>query len=96
MTLSRDLPPVQAHPALNKVVQPLDRRRHGRALKNRHVLDTPAMYLYMCVHKDGATEWVPGRPLFKPKDRRLSRAWTRQLLREWRFRRELLDFQGNC
>jgi hypothetical protein len=80
-TLSPELPPVHAHPALNKVVQVLDRRKHGRAPKNCHVLDIPAKYL--CVRKDGTTEWVPGRSLSEPEDRRLLREF------EWRFPRSI-------
>ena len=38
-------PPVQAHPALNRVVQVLDRKRYGRCPKGAHVLDNPAQYL---------------------------------------------------
>jgi Integrase core domain len=53
--LSEELPPVNAHPALNTVVQVLDRRKHGRAPKNCHVLDIPAKYL--CVRNDGTTEY---------------------------------------
>jgi hypothetical protein len=77
--LSDEFPPVHAHPALNTVVQVLDRRKHGRAPKNCHVLDIPAKYL--CVRKDGTTEWVPGRDLPEPEDRRLLKEF------EWRFPR---------
>jgi hypothetical protein len=38
-TLSDELPPVLAHPALNKVVHVLDRKRYKRAPKSCHVLD---------------------------------------------------------
>lgn len=77
--LSAELPPVVAHPALNKIVQVLDRKKHGRAPKGCHVLDIPAKYL--CVRKDGTTEWVPGRELPEPEDRRLLKEF------EWRFPR---------
>jgi hypothetical protein len=78
-TLSDDLPPVKAHPALNTVVQVLDRKKYKRAPKNCHVLDIPAQYL--CVRRDGSTEWIPGRRLTEPQDRRLLREF------EWRFPR---------
>jgi hypothetical protein len=41
--------PVQAHPALDKVVQVLDRKSYGRVPKGVHILDIPAQYL--CVRK---------------------------------------------
>jgi hypothetical protein len=77
--LSDDLPPVKAHPALNKVVQVLDRKRCKRAPKNCHLLDIPAQYL--CVRSDGTTEWFPGRLLTEPEDAKLLRDF------EWRFPR---------
>jgi hypothetical protein len=78
-TLSEKLPPILAHPATNSVVQILDRRRHGRAPKNCHVLDIPAKYLVVC--KDGTTEWVAGHNLPEPEARKLIREF------EWRFPR---------
>jgi hypothetical protein len=78
-TLDTDFPPVQAHPALNHVVQVLDRKKYGRAPKNCHILDIPAQYL--CVRKDGSTEWVPGRLLTEPEDLKLLKEF------EWRFPR---------
>jgi hypothetical protein len=78
-TLSADLPPVKAHPSLSTVVQVLDRKRYKRAPKNCRVLDIPAQYL--CVRRDGSTEWIPGRRLTEPQDRRLRREF------EWRFPR---------
>jgi transposase InsO family protein len=77
--LSDELPPVHAHPALNSVVQVLDRKKYGRAPKNCHVLDIPAQFL--CVRKDGTTEWVAGKDLSEPEDKRLLREF------EWRFPR---------
>jgi hypothetical protein len=61
------------------VVQVLDRKKFGRCPKNAHVLDIPAQYL--CVRKDGTTEWVPGRSLTEPEDLKLLREF------EWRFPR---------
>jgi hypothetical protein len=78
-TLSSDLPPVHAHPSLNRVVQVLDRKRYRRAPKNCHVLDIPAQYL--CVRRDGSTEWIPRRRLNEPADERLLKEF------EWRFPR---------
>jgi hypothetical protein len=77
-TLDTDFPPVQAHPVLNPVVQVLDRKKCGRAPKNCHILDIPAQYL--CVRKDGSSEWVPGRLLSEPEDLKLKEF-------EWRFPR---------
>lgn len=77
--LSTEVLPVQAHPALDRVVQVLDRKKWGRAPRNCHVLDIPAQYLV--VRKDGATEWVPGRDLREAEDLRLIREF------EWRFPR---------
>jgi hypothetical protein len=48
-------PPVKPHPALNLVVQILDRKAYGRVPRNVHVLDIPAQYL--CVPRVGAPEW---------------------------------------
>jgi hypothetical protein len=70
---------LQAHLALNTVVQVLDRKKFGRCPKNVHVLDIPAQYL--CVRKDGTTKWVPGRSLTEPEDLKLLRK------HEWRFTR---------
>jgi hypothetical protein len=41
------------------------------------VLDIPAKYL--CARKDGTSEWVAGRELPEPEDRKLIREF------EWRF-----------
>jgi hypothetical protein len=78
-TLSSDLPPVHAHPALNRVVQVLDRKKYRRAPRNCHVLDIPAQYL--CVRRDGSTEWIPQRLLNEPADEKLLKEF------EWRFPR---------
>jgi hypothetical protein len=44
-------------------------------------LDIPAQYL--CVRRDGTTEWVPGRLLTEPHDLKLLREV------EWRFPRSM-------
>jgi hypothetical protein len=71
--------PVQAHPALDKVVQMLDRKSYARLPKGVHILDIPAQYL--SVWKSGAQEWVQGRHLKKPEELALVKEF------EWRFPR---------
>jgi hypothetical protein len=44
-------PAVEPHPALNRVVQVLDRKSFGRYPKNCYYLDIPAQYL--CARKSG-------------------------------------------
>ena len=55
--LELDYPDVVAHPTLNRVVQVLDRKRHGCAPRSAEPLDIPAQYLVVRV--DGTIEWVP-------------------------------------
>lgn len=62
-------------------MQVLDRRKHGKSPKNCHVLDVPEKYLR--VRKDDSAEWVAGRGLPEPEDRKLLREF------EWRFPRSL-------
>jgi hypothetical protein len=47
-----DCPPVVPHPALNPVVQVLDRRRGGRAPRNCDLLDIPTEDLVLFVNGD--------------------------------------------
>lgn len=72
-------PLVKPHPALNKVVQVLDRKTYGRVPKTGHVLDIPAQYL--CVRRVGAPEWIQGRHLREPEEQALVKKF------EWRFPR---------
>jgi hypothetical protein len=71
--------PVQAHPALDRVVQVLDRKSHGQVPKAVHILEIPAQYL--CVRKCGAQEWIQGRHLKEPEELALVKKF------EWRFPR---------
>jgi hypothetical protein len=66
LSSDRDLdvgyPAVAPHPALNPVVQTLDRNKFGRAPKHiASYLDIPCQYLV--VHKDGSTRWVSNSQL---------------------------------
>jgi hypothetical protein len=56
--LDPEFPAVQAHPALNPVVQILDRKKYGRAPRScDDLLDIPAQYLVL--RQDGSLEWSP-------------------------------------
>lgn len=72
-------PAVQPHPALNRVVQVLDRKTYGRVPKTGHVLDIPAQYL--CARRVGPLEWIQGRHLREPEEQALVKKF------EWRFPR---------
>ena len=63
-------PAVEPHPALNPVVQVLDRKRcGGRPRRITSLLDIPAQYLV--VLKDGSSHYVPGSRLREPHEREL-------------------------
>jgi hypothetical protein len=79
LDLDLDNLPVQAHPALDKVVQVLDRKTYGRVPKDVHVLDIPEQYL--CLRKSGAQEWIQGRHLKELEEAALVKKF------EWRFPR---------
>jgi hypothetical protein len=72
-------PTVKPHPALNDVVQVLDRKTYGRVPKNVHALDLPAQY--SCVRRVAAPEWIRGRYLKEPEEGALVKKF------EWRFPR---------
>ena len=72
-------PPVKPHPALNSVVQVLDRKTYGPVPRNVHVLDIPAQYL--CVRRVGPPEWIRGIYLKEPEEQALVKKF------EWRFPR---------
>ena len=67
--LELEYPDVVAHPCLNRVVQVLDRRKHGPAPRNAEPLDIPAKYLV--VRADGSTEWLPLSHLTEDEERLL-------------------------
>ena len=63
-------PAVEPHPALNPVVQVLDRKRcGGRPRRITSLLDIPTQYLV--VLKDGSSHYVPGSRLREPHEREL-------------------------
>ena len=71
-TLDPDLPDcVEPHPALNPVVQIIDRKRPKgrRPTRVEHLLDIPAMYL--CVLRNGKIEWRHQSRLRESDDRKL-------------------------
>ena len=75
-----DLPTLKPHPALNPVVQILDRKKYGRAPKHMaSLLDRPAQYLV--VYKDGSTNWIPGSHLQDGEAKKLLKSF------EYRFKR---------
>jgi hypothetical protein len=56
-SLDVSYPPVEPHPALNPVVQVLDRKQHGRCPRAlASYLDIPCSYFV--VRKDQSTDWV--------------------------------------
>ena len=66
-SLDCSYPAVAPHPALNPIVQLLDRKRYGRVKK--HVgsyLDIPCQYF--AVRKDGSQEWLRASALTEPAD----------------------------
>lgn len=72
--LDVDYPAVEPHPALNPVVQVLDRKRLGR--RPRHIrtyLDIPAQYLV--VRRNGDTEWLRGGQLTSPEELAMKRGF---------------------
>ncbi len=75
-----DYPAVEPHPALNPVVQILDRKRYGRApLRPASLLNIPATYFV--VRWDGSTQWISGRELTAPAEVSLVKKF------EYRFKR---------
>ena len=52
-----EYPEVKGHPALNKIVHDLYRKRCGRAPANASPHDCLAAYIVVRV--DGSTEWIP-------------------------------------
>ena len=72
-------PPVKPHPALNSIVQVLDRKTFGPVPKNVHVLDIPTQYL--CVRRVGPPEWIRGSFLKELQEQALVKKF------EWRFPR---------
>ena len=77
-------PAVEPHPALNPVVQVLDRKRcGGRPRRITSLLDIPAQYVV--VLKDGSSHYVPGSRLREPHERELVKKF------ELRFQRVALQ-----
>jgi len=70
-TVEVDYPAVTAHPALNPVVQVLDRKRVAGRQPQAPVslLDIPAQYLI--VRRDGSTAWIRGTALSEPDEIKL-------------------------
>ena len=78
-TLETEYPEVQGHPALNKIMEVLDRKRFGRAPANAAPHDRPATYFV--VRMDGSTEWIPLHHIIDEEERLLVKKF------EWRFSR---------
>jgi hypothetical protein len=81
LSSDRDLdigyPAVAPHPALNPVVQILDRKRFGRAPKYLDsYLDIPCQYLV--VPKDGSTRWVSNSQLTESEDVQLIKTFEKK------------------
>ena len=75
-----DLPELDPHPSLNPVVQVLDRKKFGRALKHiGSLLDIPAQY--SVVYRDGSTGWVQGSHLRTHEEKSMMKDF------EFRFKR---------
>jgi hypothetical protein len=79
-TVDPDLLELEPHPALNPVVQVLDRKKIRRPPKNiSSLFDIPAQYLV--VYRNGATAWVRGSHLRSPEEKRMVKQF------EFRFQR---------
>jgi transposase InsO family protein len=73
-SLDVSYPPVAPHPALNPIVQVLDRKQYGRAPRViASFLDIPCQYLV--VYKDQSTEWIRNTALTETRDVQLVRAF---------------------
>ena len=77
--MSPEYPEVQGHPALNEIVQVLDRKLCGRAPANASPHDRSAAYLI--VRADGSTEWSPLHRIIDEEEKLLVKKF------EWRFAR---------
>ena len=79
-SLDASYPPVAPHPALNPVVQLLDRKPYGRCPREiASHLDIPCTYFV--VRKDQSTAWVPSHTLLEPYDVQLVKMFETQIPR---------------
>jgi hypothetical protein len=79
-SLDVSYPDVSPHPALNPVVQILDRKKFGRCPKHiDSYLDIPCQYFI--VRKDGSTEWIRDTALTESADVQLMKRFEKRFQR---------------
>jgi hypothetical protein len=79
-SLDVSYPPVAPHPALNPIVQLLDRKQYGRCPRVlASYLDIPCTYFV--VRKDQSTEWVRNNTLTEPYEVQLMKQFEKRFPR---------------
>jgi hypothetical protein len=79
-SLDVSYPAVSPHPALNPVLQILDRKKFGRCPKHiDSYLDIPCQYFI--VRKDGSTEWIRNTALTESADVQLTKEFEKRFPR---------------
>lgn len=86
-------PAVAPHPALNPIVQLLDRKRYGRVKKHiGSLLDIPCQYF--AVRKDGSQEWLRASAHTEPADVQLMKEFEKRYPRSDRLPCDSLKAYG--